>query len=246
MICNYPAASRESYKEKALCREVAGFTCGKLVPGASAKGQVPRVSFWDRPKAGHFVVSLARLTEEDSGYYWCSLLEVSSNTVLNSIKFYVAVSPGEPSRASRAPCTVFRCLSPPAFQPGSPLPPSRLLTPIAAPSWLSGSFMGSISSPPGRLPSRPQPLRSLRSFLSSPHPGPRGCPQPHLLKHPELYTPNSRNHGGPQGSICLHPTGLVSPPWDAVPTCPAQGSRPDQPPASYLSTLQAPKCHPLP
>nr|XP_013012011.1 natural cytotoxicity triggering receptor 2 isoform X3 [Cavia porcellus] len=70
VICNYPAASRESYKEKALCREVAGFTCGKL-------------------------------TEEDSGYYWCSLLEVSSNTVLNSIKFYVAVSPA-PTQAPGA------------------------------------------------------------------------------------------------------------------------------------------------
>nr|XP_013012010.1 natural cytotoxicity triggering receptor 2 isoform X2 [Cavia porcellus] len=101
LLLLFPAASRESYKEKALCREVAGFTCGKLVPGASAKGQVPRVSFWDRPKAGHFVVSLARLTEEDSGYYWCSLLEVSSNTVLNSIKFYVAVSPA-PTQAPGA------------------------------------------------------------------------------------------------------------------------------------------------
>lgn len=113
VTCNYPSPGT-SYKEKGLCREVAGFMCAKLVPSTGAQGQTPRLSIWDNPAAGLFIVSLAGLKKDDSGHYWCSMRHASSNTVFNSVKFYLAVSPGEPFSPLRAPFTSFQCL-PSAF-----------------------------------------------------------------------------------------------------------------------------------
>ncbi|XP_033622312.1 natural cytotoxicity triggering receptor 2 isoform X3 [Fukomys damarensis] len=93
VTCNYPSPG-ETYKEKSLCREVAGFVCAKLAPSPMAQGRAPRLSIWDEPQAGLFIVSLAELREKDSGHYWCSMRHTSSNTVFNSDKFYLAVSPG--------------------------------------------------------------------------------------------------------------------------------------------------------
>ncbi|KAM6182308.1 natural cytotoxicity triggering receptor 2 [Erethizon dorsatum] len=100
VTCNYPSPDT-FYKEKSLCREVTGFVCAKLVPSASAQGQAPRLSIQDHPAAGFFIVSLAGLREEDSGHYWCSMRHTSSNTVFNSIKFYLSVLPA-PTQAPRA------------------------------------------------------------------------------------------------------------------------------------------------
>ncbi|XP_023577628.1 natural cytotoxicity triggering receptor 2-like [Octodon degus] len=104
VTCNYPSRG-ESYVKKSLCRQVTEFICGKMVPGASAsaQGQVPRLSIRDYPAAGHYVVSLAGLKEEDSGHYWCSMHHASSHMVFNSIKFYLAVSPA-PTPAPRTTC----------------------------------------------------------------------------------------------------------------------------------------------
>ncbi|XP_033622311.1 natural cytotoxicity triggering receptor 2 isoform X2 [Fukomys damarensis] len=132
VTCNYPSPG-ETYKEKSLCREVAGFVCAKLAPSPMAQGRAPRLSIWDEPQAGLFIVSLAELREKDSGHYWCSMRHTSSNTVFNSDKFYLAVSPAptQPSKAACKPTSskTWSSVSPTGRSTETPWAPSAFTTP---------------------------------------------------------------------------------------------------------------------
>ncbi|KAB1261718.1 Natural cytotoxicity triggering receptor 2 [Camelus dromedarius] len=95
--CQYPPKSWP-YEKKGWCKEVSPLKCMRLVTSSSPHTlvQASRFSIWDNPDEGFFIVTMTGLREEDSGHYWCRNYHASSHSVSKSLKFYLAVSPGEP------------------------------------------------------------------------------------------------------------------------------------------------------
>lgn len=87
-----------SYRQKTWCRQISPNRCTKLVTSSeprTAVTQDSRYTIWDVPDAGFFNISMAQLTERDSGFYWCGPYNSAENivTVLRNIS--LLVSPGK-------------------------------------------------------------------------------------------------------------------------------------------------------
>lgn len=95
--CQYPPRGGP-YQSKGWCKEVSKFTCLRLVTSSRPRTltQISQSSIWDDPAAGFFIVTMTGLKEQDSGHYWCRIYHTSGNSVDRSLRFYLAVSPGEP------------------------------------------------------------------------------------------------------------------------------------------------------
>ncbi|XP_008592863.1 PREDICTED: natural cytotoxicity triggering receptor 2-like, partial [Galeopterus variegatus] len=97
--CRYQPMSR-SYEKKGWCKMKTRLWCIRLVTSSQPRtlAQTARFSIWDDPAAGFFTVTMTDLREEDSGHYCCRTYHTSSNSVSESIKFYLVVSPVSASR----------------------------------------------------------------------------------------------------------------------------------------------------
>lgn len=52
-------------------------------------------TIWDDPEAGFFTITMTRLTEKDSAFYWCGPYDDSGNTVTVLRNISLVVSPGK-------------------------------------------------------------------------------------------------------------------------------------------------------
>lgn len=125
--CQYPPKNGP-YERKGWCKEVSELLCTGLVTSSRPHmlAQASRFSIWDSPSSGFFVVTMTGLREEDTGHYWCRIYPTSGHSVSKSVRFHLAVSPGE--ALAWGPLAPRRCLlvawlwkpgcPPPALSPG--------------------------------------------------------------------------------------------------------------------------------
>uniref|UniRef100_G1QBE2 Ig-like domain-containing protein n=1 Tax=Myotis lucifugus TaxID=59463 RepID=G1QBE2_MYOLU len=95
--CQYSSAGGP-YRQKTWCRQTSPNRCTRLVTSSeprTAVTQDSRHTIWDVPDAGFFNISMAPLTEKDSGFYWCGPYNSSENTVtvLRNISLLVSPAP---------------------------------------------------------------------------------------------------------------------------------------------------------
>ncbi|XP_036271042.1 trem-like transcript 4 protein [Pipistrellus kuhlii] len=82
-----------SYRQKTWCRQTSPNFCTRLVTSSGPQTQDSRYVIWDVPDAGFFNISMAQLTEKDSGPYWCGIYNSSRNMVTISRNISLLVSP---------------------------------------------------------------------------------------------------------------------------------------------------------
>uniref|UniRef100_L7N1T1 Ig-like domain-containing protein n=1 Tax=Myotis lucifugus TaxID=59463 RepID=L7N1T1_MYOLU len=95
--CQYSPAGGP-YRQKTWCRQTSPNRCTRLVTSSEPRKAVTqdsRHTIWDVPDAGFFNISMAPLTEKDSGFYWCGPYNASENTVtvLRNISLLVSPAP---------------------------------------------------------------------------------------------------------------------------------------------------------
>ncbi|XP_014388449.1 PREDICTED: trem-like transcript 4 protein [Myotis brandtii] len=95
--CQYSPAGGP-YRQKTWCQQTSPNRCTRLVTSSeprTAVTQDSRYTIWDVPDAGFFNISMAQLTERDSGFYWCGPYNSSENTitVLRNISLLVSPAP---------------------------------------------------------------------------------------------------------------------------------------------------------
>ncbi|XP_057554169.1 LOW QUALITY PROTEIN: natural cytotoxicity triggering receptor 2 [Hippopotamus amphibius kiboko] len=103
--CQYPPKAGP-YEKKAWCKEVTALKCTLLITSSEPRvlTQASRVSIWDNPGSGFFIVTMTDLREQDSGHYWCQKRHASSRSFSKSVRFYLVVSPASASKqATDAP-----------------------------------------------------------------------------------------------------------------------------------------------
>lgn len=98
MKCQYkPEAG--PYVPKSWCRQISSDRCNRVVTTSQTRRAETESqhAIWDYPEDGHFIITIARLTEKNSAIYWCGLFNVSHNTirVLRNISLVVSPSEGE-------------------------------------------------------------------------------------------------------------------------------------------------------
>lgn len=84
-----------SYRQKTWCRQTSPNFCTRLVTSSGPQTQDSRYMIWDVPDAGFFNISMAQLTEKDSGPYWCGIYNSSRNMVTILRNISLLVSPGK-------------------------------------------------------------------------------------------------------------------------------------------------------
>lgn len=86
-----------SYRQKTWCRQTSPNLCTRLVTSSAPRTvtQDSRYAIWDVPDAGFFNISMAQLTENDSGPYWCGPYNSSRNTITVLRNISLLVSPGK-------------------------------------------------------------------------------------------------------------------------------------------------------
>ncbi|XP_028016951.2 trem-like transcript 4 protein [Eptesicus fuscus] len=84
-----------SYRQKTWCRQTSPNLCTRLVTSSAPRTvtQNSRYAIWDVPDAGFFNISMAQLTENDSGPYWCGPYNSSRNTITILRNISLLVSP---------------------------------------------------------------------------------------------------------------------------------------------------------
>uniref|UniRef100_F1RUY5 Ig-like domain-containing protein n=1 Tax=Sus scrofa TaxID=9823 RepID=F1RUY5_PIG len=138
--CQYPPKNGP-YERKGWCKEVSELLCTGLVTSSRPHmlAQASRFSIWDSPSSGFFVVTMTGLREEDTGHYWCRIYPTSGYSVSKSVRFHLAVSPGEapqnPVSSQTQSCTSSTVAS----------------SAIAALSQQENSTLGSSPAPPNAL-----------------------------------------------------------------------------------------------
>ncbi|XP_036024170.1 trem-like transcript 4 protein [Onychomys torridus] len=82
------------YVPKSWCQQTSPNKCNRVVTTSEPRRAVKESqhTIWDDPEAGFFSITLTRLTEKDSAFYWCGLYDASRNVikVLRNISLVVS------------------------------------------------------------------------------------------------------------------------------------------------------------
>ncbi|XP_037699188.1 trem-like transcript 4 protein [Choloepus didactylus] len=102
VTCKY--RPEDSNRMKIWCRQTSAW-CNVLVTSSrrQAVAQESRYSIWDYPRSGYFTVGMTKLRKEDSGSYWCGILEAPSRPNINIYKIIqLVVSPASTPSTTRS------------------------------------------------------------------------------------------------------------------------------------------------